>query len=456
MKTISKDLRPRASKLVLAFVGTAVLLAACTGGGAAKTDSGGQAQTNQAIQQKKREPVELNLFCQCAWSQDTFDTRFGNTMRQKFPEYKINYIQRTAEVTIPSLLTAGTKIDIVFESIMTQFSVLEQYKLARDMSDLAKKHNVDLTRIEPATLATIRTLSDGKLYALPLLINTGMMYYNKNIFDKFGVAYPKNGMYWDEAIDLGKKINRTDGGVTYYGVGGSFEHIASISPLRVSYIDNKNEKPTIQSDPNWRILYNMITGIRQTTNNTSGAPETGMQSVSGINSFVKDQRLGMYMYLVNTFVNDETSKLDWWDMASYPLHREAPCRGQQPFASLFSVTSMSAHPDQAMEVIAVMLNEEVQKGMAENGNLTAVQTPEVVKSFGTKSVYATKNIAAVFHNKMVENRHISKYDSGLLGIYQNGGSVQNPLAAGSLDLNTAFRQIEENAVKYIAEENAKQ
>ncbi|MDF2723688.1 MAG: extracellular solute-binding protein family 1 [Paenibacillus sp.] len=452
-----KHARPRASQLTLALAGTAVLLAACSGGGgASKPESAaGPAQTNEALQPKKREPVELNIFCTCGWPKDTFDSRFGDTMRKKFPEYQINYIQGSGEVTVTSLLTAGTKIDIVFESIMSQFSVLEQYKLERDMTDLVKKHNVDLNRIEPATIATIRNLSGGKLYAIPLVINTGMMYYNKSIFDKFGVAYPKNGMYWDEAIDLGKKINRTDGGLTYYGIGGAFEHIASISPLRVSFIDSKNEKPTIQSDPNWRILYNMITGIRQTTNNKSGAPETGMQSVSGINSFVKDQRLGMYMYLVNTFLNDETSKLDWWDMASYPYHREAPGRGQQPFATVFSVTSQSQHPDQAMEVLAGMLTDDVQKGLAEIGTVPAVQSAEMMKLFGTKSAYATKNLSAVFYNKMVENRHISKYDKGLLGIYQ-AAAVQDSLANGSLDLNTAFRQIEENAVKNIAEEKAKQ
>src|SRR5690606_16480897 len=132
---------------------------------------------------------------------------------------KLNYIRRTGDVTLTSVLTAGTKIDIMFESIMTQFSILEQYKLARDMSDLVKKQNIDLSRIEPATIATIRNLSGGKLYAIPLVINTGMMYYNKNIFDKFGVSYPKNGMTWDETIELGKKINRTDGGTTYYGIG---------------------------------------------------------------------------------------------------------------------------------------------------------------------------------------------------------------------------------------------
>lgn len=50
-------------------------------------------------------------------------------------------------------------------------------------------------------------------------MNIPALFYNKDIFDKFGVAYPKNGMIYEETLDLdlARRVTRSDGGVQYLG-----------------------------------------------------------------------------------------------------------------------------------------------------------------------------------------------------------------------------------------------
>lgn len=73
------------------------------------------------------------------------------------------------------------------------------------MKDLIKRHNIDLSRFEPSIISALEKMSGGGLYGLPLYNDRMALYYNKDIFDKFGVPYPKDGMTWDEVIELSIK-----------------------------------------------------------------------------------------------------------------------------------------------------------------------------------------------------------------------------------------------------------
>jgi multiple sugar transport system substrate-binding protein len=52
-----------------------------------------------------------------------------------------------------------------------------------------------------------------KIFALPMTLGYYVMYYNNNIFDKFGVSYPKDGMTWDDVAALAKKVSHLESGL---------------------------------------------------------------------------------------------------------------------------------------------------------------------------------------------------------------------------------------------------
>ncbi|MDF2715158.1 MAG: extracellular solute-binding protein family 1 [Paenibacillus sp.] len=88
-----------------------------------------------------------------------------------------------------------------------------------DITELVRKHKLDLNRFEPASLQIMRQMNGGKLNALPINLLYLVLVYNKDIFDKFGEPYPRDGMTWEEAVQIAKKLTRNDAGVQYMGFG---------------------------------------------------------------------------------------------------------------------------------------------------------------------------------------------------------------------------------------------
>lgn len=58
---------------------------------------------------------------------------------------------------------------------------------------------------------------DGVTYGLPVGFTTRVVYYNKDLFDESGVAYPEDGWTWDDLKQMAIKL--TDKGKKQYGIG---------------------------------------------------------------------------------------------------------------------------------------------------------------------------------------------------------------------------------------------
>jgi ABC-type glycerol-3-phosphate transport system substrate-binding protein len=61
------------------------------------------------------------------------------------------------------------------------------YDLMTDITPLVKQTATDLNQVAS---------DDGWLVGIPFTQQFSALYYNKDIFDKFGVSYPKDGMTW--------------------------------------------------------------------------------------------------------------------------------------------------------------------------------------------------------------------------------------------------------------------
>jgi len=57
----------------------------------------------------------------------------------------------------------------------------------------------------------------GKTYMTPTDVGSLVIYYNKSLFDKKGIPYPKKGWTWDEFKDIIPKLSYTEGDTRYYG-----------------------------------------------------------------------------------------------------------------------------------------------------------------------------------------------------------------------------------------------
>ncbi len=79
---------------------------------------------------------------------------------------------------------------------------------------MLKQHHVNLGRVEPYIIEYVKIASTkDELFGFPLTQSFHALYYNKDILDKFGVPYPKDGMKWDQVYQLAKELTRLENGV---------------------------------------------------------------------------------------------------------------------------------------------------------------------------------------------------------------------------------------------------
>jgi multiple sugar transport system substrate-binding protein len=77
---------------------------------------------------------------------------------------------------------------------------------------------------------------DGKLYTMPKDYSTLAVFYNKSLFDKAGVPYPKKGWTWDDFYAISKKLTKKENGkIVQWGakLGGAEQRF--LLPILYSY-----------------------------------------------------------------------------------------------------------------------------------------------------------------------------------------------------------------------------
>lgn len=395
-------------------------------------------------------PAELNIYSTSAWTEEAFNDRFGNAIRKKFPQHKINYIQRKAGAQYDDLIASNTPIDIVWDSIASFSTGPINYNMQYDMTELIKKHSVDTSSIEPTLLESVRDLSGGKLYALPVVNNTLVMFYNKTIFDKFGVPYLKDGMTWEQIAEVSEKITRLEGGVQYVGLGMPYSTFIRLNQFSVPYIDAKTETPTINTNERWKTVFDIllkqaaIPGYKDIVRSENKIPD--------VSSFVKGY-VGMLATLSNQYLTAGVPELNW-DTVSLPSFKEAPGVGPQHYPTLFGVSAISKHKDQAMEIIKYLVSDEFQLGVSKSGALPVVTKKEIIDAYAQDTPYKDKNMKAAFYSKYAATPPVTPYDTNVQSVYFNTAKgVQ--LILGETDLNSMLRTMEEEAVKAITEAKAK-
>lgn len=430
-------------------LGTASLFCAALGLTACGGGDGGKAPaaTNDLTVQSKKDPVELSVFFPfpADWPEEDFNVTFGQPIMKKFPHVTIKYI---AGGKVAELLTAGQTIDIMFASIGATPAHLMENKLEYDITPQIKKYNYNLNHLEPTMVDTARQLAGGSgMYGLPVYVPPSATYYNKDIFDKFGVAYPKSGITWDQMFELTKSLTRSDGGVDFTGFGSSYGHMAFMNQLSIPLIKTETKKAALD-DERWKLFVDNLTrfyklpGYAHIKSNQISEPNER-------NRFFKDRTVGMFLALTALHNAKEIGDLNW-DLAPFPVFKDKPDVGPQAYPTYFYVTSMSKHKDQAFEVIAYLTTEEYQAQPIKDGKfLTSLNNKALRQTFGQNNpMYAGKNVKAFQPDKYAPAGSVNKYNGTHNAEFN---TIIRDVVFNNKDANTALREAAERINKKIEE-----
>ncbi|MBE1442059.1 ABC transporter substrate-binding protein [Paenibacillus sp. OAS669] len=443
--------RKRVSAAILILLSALAAATGCSSKPAQSPQTGDPAKPGSTAPEELTitEPVTLKLYSHYAAinTPNDVDALFG-TVKKKHPNINIELIKGTK---LSDMIAAGEVPDLI---ATTHFYMNDLLPLgvASDMNDFVKKYRVDLSKFEPQAINAIKSYGkNGELYGIPYTLNYGVLIYNKDIFDRFGVPYPTDGMTWDQITELSKRLTREENGIQYLGFDPGSERTFS----RGYSLGTVNDKGAPIFDTEG---YKKTFGLLKQMYEIPGYIDPKNKFQYGVDYFMKDQKLAMFP----SWLAAITSRLPQlneggngfnWDVVGHPVFDDKPGVGREIEFQSLMVPPTSKNKEAAYRVILTMISEESQKEMNKGNNLTILNDPELKKQFASNTdIYKGKNLEGIFKVKPAIAPINSEYDNEN---YKYLREALTGMIFDKKDINTVLREANEKAAKYIQSEQAR-
>lgn len=117
-------------------------------------------------------------------------------------------------VLATELSGSGSDLDVVTIKDVPDYATLVQKDAIISLDELIERDGIDLSQYAgiPEQL-----MVNGSLYEMPFRSDFWVIYYNKDLFDAKGVAYPTNDMTFEEYDALAREMTDTTFGSQVYG-----------------------------------------------------------------------------------------------------------------------------------------------------------------------------------------------------------------------------------------------
>ncbi|CAG7644588.1 extracellular solute-binding protein [Paenibacillus allorhizosphaerae] len=420
----------------------AAMLAGCgkSGGnsGAATGDKPGEPA-------KPLEPVTLKMYqIQSLWTEADFNLLIAEPVKKKYPHITIEFIPK---VDVEKAIAAGEQIDLVavWNGNMPYY---KDFDLFDNITPLAEKLKFDLGRFDQGSLDSIKALSDkGELIGLPNMLQFNALYYNKEIFDRFGVPYPKDGMTWEDAIEVARKVSRSDGGVEYRGLDPDYL-TRLLTPLSLNIVDGKTNKAVLANE-----AYKRVFEIGKSIYDVPGNKPKDVMKGSALDRFTKDKNVAMLSTINILDRLRQTPDLNW-DVVQFPSFKERPNTYGMYDLHVMTVSKTSKNKEDAMRVLEVLFSDEVQLLSSKTaGKLPVMKDPKFNAAYLQDTPeLKNKQIQSIFKSKPAAAPAYSMYYSKARGLLVNNFV---DYVNDKKDVNTALRESEEAINKLIESEQKK-
>lgn len=434
----------RVRKVLMFFVAvTLLIVTACSG----KSPDN---NTTQPLTQSEKEnvktpaidkPTKLVVYHLWGMTTEGFMNMYGKYVTKKYPNITFEVLGTSAG-SLDQLVATHTNIDFIFHTELNLDKMIS-LGISTDLSDLIKTYKYDVEKWDPSVTKYMKEFNNGKIPAMPLSLQTLAFYYNKDLFSKFGVPFPKDNMTWDDVREMSLKLTRNDAGTMYWGY--DTQNVGTkmlVNPLSMPIVDSKTDRPVFENDK-WK---NYITQMIAPARIAGITPAEG----SKLDLFIKGQRLAMTSTMNTNFTMFAQSPGLNWDVASYPTLKEAPGVGPQPEIVMLYIPSTSKNREAAFLAAAELSSPEVQRELSMDGQQSVLRDSGIRDVFGSRlSELKGKNAKALVPAKLAEKMPYGKYiniGSGALT------TAYNDVADGKKDINTALRDAAEQTNKKIEEQ----
>ncbi|MEF3308583.1 extracellular solute-binding protein [Paenibacillus sp. GYB004] len=427
----------------MALAAQIAFAAGCSGGQTGGTSEPSEKSGETVTKTNVPEPVKLKFQPVGAGYlyEDDFQLLMVEPLKKKYPHITVEYVMPGKGTMIDDLVAAKDVPDLLIYGI-GNYTQYRDLGILTDITPLLNKMKIDLGRFKPWVLDNIKV--DGKLYSLPYAMNTNAIYYNLDLFDKFGVPYPKSGMTWDDILEVTKRLSRFEDNTQYKG----FMYLNSYwlgYQLSLPFTDAAKKKSMIHTD-GWSRAFQMMKAIDTIPGNERGSP---------VADFYDKRNLAMVgAYNLIPTLKQEKYRTLRWDVAGYPSFKEKPNIAPPVDLHQITISNSTKHPEEAMQVIDLLTSEEVQLISARStGRASPLLNKRVEQELGADmELIKGKNVTAFFDTQPAPNVMFANED---IAVQRSIEKFYKEYSGGSMDVNVLMQKIGEDANQAISVLNNK-
>lgn len=345
------------------------------------------------------------------WGQDAFDKLFKD-IDEKLPNITIELVDSQAQLEPLQELNAKQIVpDVMYAN--WGIDALQELDMIEPLDELIEKYQFDLSGIDPSIIAYWRLVdSEGRLLGMPTASDNYAMYYNKEVFDLFGVPYPTGDLTWDDMVDLAKKLTGERDGIQYHelemgpGFAGT-EATVPLKQLNVNLTDPETGEVLITKEPAVTKYLELMKKFYSIPGIYSSDPEV-RKDYSFQNKNVA--MIVSWPGYIKWGVGDPEVTKNFHNVP-VPVWPELPNIAPPSFSHPFIINKYSEHKDEAFKVLAEYVSPEHQTKLARIGDRPVLTDRKVYEEFGAElDVYDGKDINAYFSREPAVPKTISKWD----------------------------------------------
>lgn len=256
-----------------------------------------------------------------------------------------NYFQK-----IHLLTASNTAPDVIFMN--NQY--LPIYANAGVLEDLSS-YNRDF-QLDKFFESSIEALSyNNKIYAIPRDISTLVIFYNKDIFDKYGVRYPKDNWTYDEFLETAKKLTHRP---NLFGISFEEEPIFYLPYLMSFGLKKIPEYDDLSTQQGLKLYADLRNKYHVAPLKTESASATMAQ-------MFLQEKLAMHLtgrWLVPKYRQDAKFR---WNVVKFPVGSAGSVAPAD--VSGWAVSKNSKHKKEAIMLIQYLSSEKSAEKFAQSG-----------------------------------------------------------------------------------------
>ncbi|MBD2846968.1 extracellular solute-binding protein [Paenibacillus sp. IB182496] len=288
-----------------------------------------------------------------------------NTIRQQETEDYQQALKQLIDEEQPDVLMLSE----------TQYKEMAAEGRLLELDPLIERDNYDLEGVVPGLIDYIREQSDGRLFGLSPSFYSQAVFYNKDLFDNYGIPLPTDGMSWEQMLQLAQRFP-TDGPeqARVYGLKAGYNTDLFQLGMMIgmsqglNFVDSNNRQITLDTD-SWERTYTMAAdAIRSNTlyseMNQSGTFNStedylmhdpfigGRLAMAVESSYLLDQLRQAKQHLGEKGVQN-------WDLVTMPADPQQPDKGgAMSVSTYFAINRNGANNEAAWKFIQYIHSDE--------------------------------------------------------------------------------------------------